>query len=384
MKQQDWTEQLRQRLADHKEPVPEDLWADIERRVTPAKPARRVALRRWLAAAAACGLVLVGLWKWADKPATHQGMVSAPEQELVAEAIQAPTAEPVASAPEAPTPAPILKRRKSAAQKEVIAQAQDTIQEEGATAQYQTTQSAKEENMVRLPSGSGNGGRGSNPRDAVPSPVRSSTRRTPVLSLHATNLLAYGGTSEVEPVEMASSYMGPASQMLARSTKVYLANHDETTDHKMPLTVGLSLRLPLADRWWLASGVNYSRVASSFTHRTSTIVQVNHQRLHYVGVPLSAGYSFWQAPRLSAYASVGGEAQLNVKAQVDHGHLDRDRMQFSLLAAAGLEYKLLPQLSLFAQPGLRYYPDNGSAVQNIFKEHPLQLDLQLGVRYTLR
>jgi hypothetical protein len=74
------------------------------------------------------------------------------------------------------------------------------------------------------------------------------------------------------------------------------------------------------------------------------------------------------------------EAQYNIKTEVDYGHLDRDRLQFSVLGSAGLEYVLLPHLSVYVQPGLRFYPDNGSPVQNIFKEKPWQLDMQLGLR----
>ena len=33
MKQEDWTKRLRDRLADHEEPAPVDLWADIEARL---------------------------------------------------------------------------------------------------------------------------------------------------------------------------------------------------------------------------------------------------------------------------------------------------------------------------------------------------------------
>jgi hypothetical protein len=38
---------------------------------------------------------------------------------------------------------------------------------------------------------------------------------------------------------------------------------------------------------------------------------------------------------------------------------------------------------LYAQPGLKYYIDNGSQIQNIFKEHPLGFDLQFGLRVNL-
>lgn len=216
------------------------------------------------------------------------------------------------------------------------------------------------------------------------------TRHTPQrqqhlqLGIQATNLMAYGGTSQTDPLLMTPSYMGPVSHALARTAPVYLTNYEDLADHKMPVTIGLSLRLPLNSRLWAASGVNYSLLSSTFTHRMGANTQSIGQRLHYVGVPLTAGYSFWQKPRLTGYASCGAEALLNVKTSVDEGHLDRDRMQLSLQGSVGIEYKLLPPLGIYLQPGLRYYPDNGSPIKNIYKTRPLQFDLQLGLRYTLQ
>ena len=207
----------------------------------------------------------------------------------------------------------------------------------------------------------------------MPNLPRKAVRRPFSLQFHTTNLLANNnGTTQTEPMLMSQAYMGPLSSALARTAPVYLADHEEKTEHRMPLTVGLSLRLPLSERWWLSSGINYSLVSSTFNHQLAAFTQVNDQRLHYIGVPLTA------------YVSAGAEAQYNLKAEVDNGHLNRDRMQFSLLGSAGIEYTFLPQLSIYVQPGLRYYPDNGSHVQNIFKERPLQFDLQLGIRYSLK
>jgi hypothetical protein len=71
MKQEDWTKQLRDKLADHEVPAPADLWADIEARLqqegimqssekeAPKRPARLIPLwgKRIAVAAAFIGVI---------------------------------------------------------------------------------------------------------------------------------------------------------------------------------------------------------------------------------------------------------------------------------------------------------------------------------------
>ena len=385
MKQQDWTEQLRQRLEAYEEPVAEDLWTDIERRMSPKaiipRHARLVALRRWAAAAAACALLTVGLWELTKQassttPAstsiqsreeasaavpTTPAISSTPAKLSIPFTPTTPTAHSTATTPSTPTrPSTPSAPSTPASPSAPSTPASPTTP---ATPPH-TTKSAK---------------------PTYPTPGAKPTPHTPLqLSLHASNLLVYGGTADTEPLLMTPSYMGPVSQALARTAPVYLTDYEDQADHKLPFTVGLSLRLPLSRRLWVASGIDYSLLTSTFTHRMGTSTRSIGQRLHYIGVPLSAGYTFWQTPRLSVYASGGAEALLNVKTHVDEGRLDRDHMQFSLLGSAGIEYTLLPRLGIYVQPGVRFYPDNGSRIQNIYKERPLQFDLQLGLRCTLK
>ena len=399
MKQQDWTEQLRQRLADHEEPVPEGLWDDIEQRLQ--RRPRLVVLRRWMAGAAAVALLLIGGWQLLSTSDDTQSSA----EELLAkaeepESQQQSSTNNIQQKETTATSLPISHAQHvgNSTKEEQTAESTNLV-ETPATSTQETTQQPEMTSQNATPSQettqqqetnpSGNSGalphstdQRSNPMPNLP---RKAVRRPFSLQFHTTNLLANNnGITQTEPMLMNQAYMGPLSSALARTAPVYLADHEEKTEHRMPLTVGLSLRLPLSERWWLSSGINYSLVSSTFNHRLAAFTQVNDQRLHYIGVPLTAGYTFWQKPSLTAYVSTGAEAQYNLKAEVDNGHLNRDRMQFSLLGSAGIEYTFLPQLSIYVQPGLRYYPDNGSHVQNIFKERPLQFDLQLGIRYSLR
>ena len=61
----------------------------------------------------------------------------------------------------------------------------------------------------------------------------------------------------------------------------------------------------------------------------------------------------------------------------------KDDVQWSLGGTLGVEYRFIPQLGLYAEPGVRYYFDNGSNVQNYFKDVPTSWSLQFGVHLHL-
>ena len=65
MKQEAWIKQLRDRLADHEEAAPADLWAGIEAKLAqqaaPKRPRIVPLWGRWAAAAAVLAGVIMGL-----------------------------------------------------------------------------------------------------------------------------------------------------------------------------------------------------------------------------------------------------------------------------------------------------------------------------------
>ena len=70
MTKKDWTEQLREQLADYKAEVPEGLWADIEQRLPQQKPVVAHFWQRWVSIAALVALLLgIGWWQWSERQA---------------------------------------------------------------------------------------------------------------------------------------------------------------------------------------------------------------------------------------------------------------------------------------------------------------------------
>lgn len=166
-----------------------------------------------------------------------------------------------------------------------------------------------------------------------------------------------------------------------------------TVKHKRPFTAGISVRKALSDRFGIESGLAYTRLKSEGFSDNQYFTE--ERIYHYLGIPVKADYSLYKDKRVNLYASAGGMAEKclsgNVKTNLyENGeriesvkHSDKtSRIQLSLAAAVGVEYKLSDRLALYAEPGLSYHFDDGSSLLTIRKETPLNLNLQCGVRMT--
>ncbi|MBR1485088.1 MAG: porin family protein [Prevotella sp.] len=171
------------------------------------------------------------------------------------------------------------------------------------------------------------------------------------------------------------------------ATPVYLTGYEEHEHHERPLSVGVALSYPLTQRFSISTGIVYTRQKSTFTHSLPSSKIVRSQTLHYVGVPLNVQLQWLKSHGLTLYTAAGIEADFNAKATVTtdgvRQETDRDRLQWSVGASLGAQYSLTPQIALYAEPGLRHYPDNGSATRNYYKEQPTEFNIQLGIRFTL-
>ena len=164
-----------------------------------------------------------------------------------------------------------------------------------------------------------------------------------------------------------------------------LVGYQETVDHHRPVQVGLSASFPLSGRWAIQTGLTYSWLTSDFSHIMPSTTITDHQTLQYLGVPLNVAYRVWSSGSFSVYAAVGGAVLFNTLARVSTDGIKKplrhDRLQWSASAVVGAEYAFLRSWSLYVEPGLTYYPDNGSDIENFFKDKPLNGSLQMGFRY---
>ena len=169
-----------------------------------------------------------------------------------------------------------------------------------------------------------------------------------------------------------------------------------TSRHYLPVNVGFSLGWEFAPGFSLSAGVDYTCLVSDLSSGTDATRYETRQTLHYLGIPVTLEWSFVQRPRLRAYLYAGGQARKAVygtsstRYVIDSApwepvieKIGETPLQWSAGAGAGVEYILGDKVGLYAEPGLNYYFDNGSPVENVFKSRPLNFNLTLGLRLKL-
>lgn len=158
--------------------------------------------------------------------------------------------------------------------------------------------------------------------------------------------------------------------------------------HRLPITVSLSVRRYLSASFALETGISYSYLYSEITEKNSS--RVGNQKLHYIGIPLKASWTFFRKKDISFYISGGGMLEYGISLRKNNSSLPVNRWQPSLNAAAGMQVEVVRPLSLFVEPGIGYYPNmNRNATNSYFTRfesirtvHPCTFSLQIGLRFS--
>ena len=160
--------------------------------------------------------------------------------------------------------------------------------------------------------------------------------------------------------------------------------------HRIPLVVGVSLRWALNEKWALESGLTYTMLSTDLSLGN----QSGEQKLHYVGIPLKVSREVWSDKRWHVYAMAGGAVEkcvygslkMNDKWNMSdvNQRLEVDELQWSIQASVGAQYRLAERVGVYVEPGVAYYFDDGSKIETIRKDKPLNFNLQVGLRFTLK
>ena len=176
--------------------------------------------------------------------------------------------------------------------------------------------------------------------------------------------------------------------LMAAAYKALQKSPQGKAKHHAPVSVGMQIAFGVAPRLSLSTGVVYTRTSSDFYPYAPNNDYNVHQVLHYVGIPVGLNYELWSSGGFHAYVMAGAEAAYNVKNDTDEDgtrkqDAKRDRVQFSGKASLGAQYDISPSVGLYIEPGAKYYFDNGSDVENTFKDKKLNFNLQFGLRFNL-
>lgn len=172
----------------------------------------------------------------------------------------------------------------------------------------------------------------------------------------------------------------------------------EEYSHKIPVKVGLTARYNITGRLGVETGLTYSILSSSVkigNSETGKNWSTGSQTLHYLGIPLNISFNILNSRYVNIYVTGGGMMEKSISGSIKtdeyvDGKFDRTLttnispkgLQWSVNAAAGVQANILPQLGFFVEPGVSHHFKNGSRVRSIYTDKPTDFSLGFGLRYS--
>ena len=417
MTDNDWIKQLQSMMERHKESVPDDLWQDIEARLPEQQaPHRPLPAWRRYAAAAAAALAVIGtgglLWYSSDSTETampeQPGLALTEEQDatepIVEDNVESKAASDKKSVQSSSSSA-LAHHATSSAHNQSADRPTETTQQPSSMSENSTTeepvQTADSDTTTAKPSA---------PHlpittkdepyyaSATPNHTAAPARQKQPVSIgfFAANKFPdlkgnnyqekYFGTSDPgRPGNHPQDSIPQGGEDQQGRLYAPLKASSNHATHHAPYSLGLSVSVPLSNRLALTSGIVYTRLKSDFTSGKGT----SEQTLQYLGVPLGATYSLWRWRFVNLYAIGSMQADFNIKATLKEPTLasdikmTKDRLQFSGMLGPGLQFNVTRDFGIYVEPTARYYFNNGSDVENYFKDKPWNVNLNAGLRLTI-
>ena len=420
--EEQWIEELRQKLADFEQPAPEVSWEEIEKAVAAHnRQAKKVAMWPRRIAAAILVVVTGGVGYYLlnrQDPDVVQQMESVVSEQS-GEGIRQESVNPQQQT-DNQTFASVRNQIQQAVKDYTIKD--DTM---SVVAHAEDGQTAMQASEVQVPEILETDSQASEvqspetqePKSEVqpqkksfpevqtiyPSDIKrsaSSSKRLMAKVYLSNAMLGNSGNSFNERVPVYSSFVENSTQ-LSEVDGIDMNNVEtaepveENVHHRQPIRFGLSLRYALNDKWSIDAGLSYTMLSSDFSFSATHYYAEVEQRLNYVGIPISVNYQLWSNRHFNVYASAGGIVEKMVKGK-QHFKVtvpsisERDEsvsigpLQLSINGALGAEYQFVDWLSIYAEPGLGYYFDNGSSVPTFYQEKPLNFNLNLGLRLNIK
>ena len=179
-------------------------------------------------------------------------------------------------------------------------------------------------------------------------------------------------------------------------TKTILENENyPNVVHRLPLSLGITVKKELNQSFAIESGVVYSFVSTLFS-RESPKSQASLQ-LHYVGIPLNLHTSIYKDrfSQWEVYLSAGGMiekgilshfSQKNYYDDINNHEMTVisnekiDGFQWSVGISPGVDFKIHKNYSIYLEPKLNYYFDNDQP-ESARTQYPIVVGINAGVRY---
>lgn len=429
-----WKEDIHDRLGNFETEAPDGLWKAIHQRMAQTEPAQaekrqtpfvlQPALRRTACAAAACLALVAGYQYFGDggketangvKPAGINGMIA------VRGTVASGNSRYVASKPAttsivATNLAGVRVAKNGVTPAAVYAQTQNSESAQISTSQHLNPSTPQPLNPSTSQHPNPSTPQHLNPSTSQPhNPSTSLLAYTPAdnsrgrhegaaarWTLSTSAMTGMGASSVTNSTATYVEAVGPDDVMWADNPQLGIGIFNQGKSvkteykHRLPVRVGINVAYRLTDRLSVESGVSYTRLSSDMKDGTKNNYSSSSQKLDYIGVPLNVKYRAFGYRRLSVYASAGLLTEKCVSGKTTHEYVISGEKkkheaedvaakpwQLSVNAALGAQFDVLRNVGVYVEPGVSYYFDDRSPLSTIYKEKPLNFNLNLGVRYTI-
>lgn len=166
-----------------------------------------------------------------------------------------------------------------------------------------------------------------------------------------------------------------------------LAWRDAEVDAHFPVEVSASVSKDFSGRFSMTTGLTYTYQSSDLKLRSGAARSSLY--LHTLGIPLKANYRLFTYKRFSLHVGGGFQVDFPVKHAIKlYGSFNkieapsyRYRPQWSVGVGIKAGYEIFNHTSLYVEPTLRYYFDNGTSLPVYWHEHPLTFTLPIGIQF---
>ena len=187
---------------------------------------------------------------------------------------------------------------------------------------------------------------------------------------------------------------GGAAYAAKSSNPNYIENsivENSASNYGIPVSFGAGVKMGFTERLSASAGVDYSFLSRSFNGTYTpagsapTVGEISHE-MRYIGIPVGVYYNLISKGNVGFYLFGLGEAEWCLGNSYNiAGTVVSEKVagtQFSAGGGFGVEFRLSPTLSLYADPAVRYYFDCGHP-NNIRSEKQLMLNFNAGLRFNL-
>lgn len=399
-----WLQSISDKVGEHEMPEPDGLWDAIEDRLESPEPARRSGVLAWMvrfAAAAACvAVAIISVYYFTGDDMSVKPVIAmtGDEDNIHVDPIEDTVEAEVQSVADVSGPAGAVARYSKEPETitaGMIVSAEETPDCTADDAPVADRVDRRDRNIDQevFEDGPDCG--------LLPSRLKRNESRL-ALSVFTSGALGTSGASSGHIWSYASlrnmvadDYVSSETLVRSRSVNSF-DSHNYDMRHHLPVRVGVSAVYYLTRNVAVEAGVSYSHHRSDFSYSDDNMSVTGEQRLDYIGLPLNMQLRIAGWNRFRFYASGGvlfeklmtGSISGNItdnKGSVTSKResINEKALQCSLNLSAGAQYDITDVVGVYVEPGVAYHIDNGSTLRNIYKDRPVDFNLNVGLRFSL-